>query len=78
MHLTTRGMPAIAVGCIPSAAFAADATWRQQPGLAASGLISFGSYSVPGQYIRQRDSLLYLTPILTETDQVDATFLEEY
>ena len=61
-----------------SAAFAADATWRQQPGLAASGLISFGSYSVPGQYIRQRDSLLYLTPILTETDQVDATFLEEY
>lgn len=61
-----------------SAAFAADATWQLEPGLAASSLVSFESYNVTGEYIRQQDGLLYLTPVSTDADKADATFLEEY
>jgi hypothetical protein len=39
--------------------FNADATFYTQPGLANNTDVSFESYSWPGTYIRQNDSLIY-------------------
>ncbi|WP_344505533.1 family 43 glycosylhydrolase [Dactylosporangium maewongense] len=57
-----------------SAAFAADATFRQVAGLADAAGVSFQSYSHPDRYIRHYNYLLRLDPISTATARADATF----
>ena len=43
-------------------------------GLADAGCVSLESYNIPGNYIRHRDGILYITAITTQLDQADATF----
>ncbi|MEV4134733.1 family 43 glycosylhydrolase [Dactylosporangium sp. NPDC049742] len=57
-----------------SAAFAADATFRQVAGLADAAGVSFQSYSHPDRYIRHYNYLLRLDPVSTATARADATF----
>lgn len=54
--------------------FAADATFRQVPGLANSGWISFQSFSHPDRYIRHYNYLLRLDQITNAQGRGDATF----
>jgi len=57
-----------------TAAFAADATFRQVAGLANSGWSSFQSYNNPDRYIRHFNYLLRLDQITTAVGRSDATF----
>jgi len=57
-----------------SAAFAADATFRQVAGLADSSAVSFQSVNFTSRYIRHYNYLLRLDPISTATERADATF----
>lgn len=57
-----------------SAIFAADATFRQVPGLANSSWISFQSYNYPDRHIRHLNYLLRLDPITDAVGRNDATF----
>ncbi|HEX6684500.1 MAG TPA: glycoside hydrolase family 43 protein [Candidatus Limnocylindrales bacterium] len=57
-----------------TAAFAAEATFRQVAGLANSGWTSFQSYSHPDRYIRHYNYLLRLDQITTAVGRSDATF----
>ncbi|MBQ1009492.1 AbfB domain-containing protein, partial [Micromonospora sp. M51] len=57
-----------------SAAFAADATFRQVAGLANSSWTSFQSYSHPDRYLRHYAYLLRLDPVTDAQSRADATF----
>ncbi|MFC0111551.1 glycoside hydrolase family 43 protein [Kibdelosporangium aridum] len=57
-----------------SAAFRADATFRQVPGLADSSWTSFQSYNFPDRYVRHLNYVLRLDPITDATGRADATF----
>ncbi|MET3985245.1 hypothetical protein ABIC27_003122 [Streptomyces sp. PvR034] len=54
--------------------FAADATFRQVPGLADASWSSFQSYDHPDHYIRHYAYELRLDPVTTATGRADATF----
>ncbi|MGJ7501305.1 glycoside hydrolase family 43 protein [Variovorax sp. ZT5P49] len=54
--------------------FAADATFKQETGLADAGASSFQAYSQPGYYIRHYAYQLRLDPISNQTGRADATF----
>ncbi len=55
--------------------FRQDATWRIVPGLANSNGVSFASYNISGTYIRHYNSYLIISPIESEIDRLDATFV---
>jgi hypothetical protein len=57
-----------------TAVFAADATFRQVPGLAASSWTSFQSYNYPDRYLRHSNYLLRIDPITDAQGRGDATF----
>jgi hypothetical protein len=57
-----------------TAAFAADATFRQVAGLADAGWSSFQSYNHPDRHIRHYGYLLRLDPITDAVGRGDATF----
>ncbi len=57
-----------------TAAFAADATFRQVTGLSNAAWSSFQSYSHPERYIRHYGYALKLDPITTAQGRDDATF----
>ncbi|BEL05263.1 hypothetical protein Q0Z83_034540 [Actinoplanes sichuanensis] len=57
-----------------TAGFAADATFKQVPGLADATGVSFQSYSQPTRYLRHYSFLLRLDEITTATGRADATF----
>lgn len=54
--------------------FKADATFKKVPGLADSSWSSFQSYNFPNLYVKQKDYLLKLEQVSTETDKQNATF----
>ncbi|WP_336203971.1 AbfB domain-containing protein [Nonomuraea sp. LPB2021202275-12-8] len=55
-------------------ACAADATFRQVPGLADTSWTSFQSSNYPDRYIRHWNYLLRLDPITDAQGRGDATF----
>ncbi|WP_097869636.1 glycoside hydrolase family 43 protein [Streptomyces sp. rh34] len=57
-----------------TAAFRADATFRQVPGLADASWTSFQSYNFPDRHLRHYAYQLRLDPAATDIDRRDATF----
>lgn len=57
--------------------FKNDASWKPRAGLASSAnptMVSYEASTLPGNYLRHRDGLMWLTTISTDTDRADATF----
>jgi hypothetical protein len=62
----------------PSALFANDSTWRRLPPPARSvppGAICLQSDNFPGRFARHRDSLGFITPVQSDLDKKDSTFV---
>lgn len=55
--------------------FKQDATWRVVPGLANPNGVSFASYNITGTYLRHYNSYLRISPMESEIDRQDATFV---
>jgi alpha-L-arabinofuranosidase B-like protein/fibronectin type III domain protein len=61
-----------------SALFAEDSAWRRLPPPLRNvppGAISIQSDNYPGRFVRHRDSLGFITPVITDLDRRDATFV---
>lgn len=55
--------------------FKQDATWRMSAGLADPDGASFASYNISGTYMRHFNSYLMISPVSTELEKADATFM---
>jgi hypothetical protein len=61
-----------------STQFAQDATWRRLPPpvrFVPPGAISLQSSNFPGRFVRHRDGLGFITPVQTDLDKRDSTFV---
>jgi hypothetical protein len=60
-----------------STQFRNDASFYRRAGLANSADASFESYNFSGRYLRHYGYLLYVQPVSTATDRMDATYILE-
>jgi len=59
-----------------SSGFKNDATWNRKPGLSGSEGFSYESSTHSGEYLRQSRGALSRSPVPSDGDKIDATFIE--